>query len=127
MNSKGPLPVLLVVAVPLITCVLAMTAAIVALVQTYAQLEAIGNMILIVFAAMGGALTPVASLPPTIRAIGHAFPSYWALLAAHNVILDGKGISGVLIPAGVLAGMTLVFMVIAMLRFNSSQAKRIEI
>lgn len=127
MNSKGPLPVLLVVAVPLITCVLAMTAAIVALVQTYAQLEAIGNMILIVFAAMGGALTPVASLPPTIRAIGHAFPSYWALLAAHNVILDGKGISGVLVPAGVLVGMTLVFMVIAMLRFSSSQAKRIEI
>jgi ABC-2 type transport system permease protein len=127
MNSRGPLPVLLVVAVPLITCVLAMTAAIVALVQTYAQLEAIGNMILIVFAAMGGALTPVASLPPTIRAIGHAFPSYWALLAAHNVILDGKGISGVLVPAGVLAGMTLVFLVIAMLRFNSSQAKRIEI
>ncbi len=127
MNSKGPLPVLLVVAVPLITCVLAMTAAIVALVQTYAQLEAIGNMILIVFAAMGGALTPVASLPPTIRAIGHAFPSYWALLAAHNVILDGKGISGVLVPAGVLAGMTLAFLVIAMLRFSSSQAKRIEI
>ena len=127
MHSKGPLPVLLVVAVPLITCVLAMTAAIVALVQTYAQLEAIGNMILIVFAAMGGALTPVASLPPTIRAIGHAFPSYWALLAAHNVILEGKGLSGVLVPAGVLAGMTLVFLVIAMLRFNSTQAKRIEI
>ncbi len=127
MHSEGPLPVLLVVAVPLITCVLAMTAAIVALVQTYAQLEAIGNMILIVFAAMGGALTPVASLPPTIRAIGHAFPSYWALLAAHNVILDGEGISGVLVPAAVLAGMTFVFLVIAMLRFNSSQAKRIEI
>lgn len=127
MSSKGPLPVLLVVAVPLITCVLAMTAAIVALVQTYAQLEAIGNMILIVFAAMGGALTPVASLPPAIRAIGHAFPSYWALLGAHNVILEGEGISGVLVPAAVLAGMTVVFLVIAMLRFNSSQAKRIEI
>ena len=127
MSSKGPVLVLLVVVVPLIACVLAMTAAIVALVQTYAQLEAIGNMILIVFAAMGGALTPVASLPPTIRAIGHAFPSYWALLAAHNVILDGEGISGVLVPAAVLAGMTLVFAGIAMLRFNSSQAKRIEI
>jgi hypothetical protein len=33
----------------------------------------------------------------------------------------------VLVPAAVLAGMTLVFGVIAMLRFSSSQAKRIEI
>jgi ABC-2 type transport system permease protein len=127
MSSKGPLLVLLIVAVPLVTSVLALTAAIVALIQTYAQLEAIGNLILIVFAAMGGALTPVQSLPPTIRAIGHAFPSFWALKAAREVILDGKGLSGVLIPAAVLVGMTAVFGVIAMLRFSSTQAKRIEI
>lgn len=127
MTSKGPLLVLLIVVVPLVTCVLAMTAAIVASIQTYAQLEAIGNLILIVFAAMGGALTPVQSLPSTIRAIGHAFPSYWALEAARNVILDGKGVSGVLVPAAVLAGMTALFAVIAALRFSSSQAKRIEI
>jgi ABC-2 type transport system permease protein len=127
MVSKGPLLVLLIPAVPLVTCVLALTAMIVALIQTYAQLEAIGNLILIVFAAMGGALTPVASLPPTIRAIGHAFPSYWALKACRNVILLGDGLSGVLVPAAVLAGMTVVCGVIAMLRFSSSQAKRIEI
>jgi ABC-2 type transport system permease protein len=127
MTSKGPLLVLVIVVAPLITCVLAMTAAIVATVQTYAQLEAIGNMILIVFAGIGGALTPVATLPPTIRAIAHALPSYWALKAARNVILEGKGLSGVLVPAGVLALMTVAFGLIAMLRFSSSQAKRIEI
>jgi ABC-2 type transport system permease protein len=127
LNSKGPILALVIVAIPLITCVLAMTAAFVGLVRTYAELEAAGNLVLIVFAAIGGSLTPVDILPQTVQDIAPAFPSYWANEAALDVLLKGKGVSAVLAPAGVLLLYTAFFGVIAAVSFSASQEKRIEI
>ncbi|MEA2479988.1 MAG: type transport system permease protein [Thermoleophilaceae bacterium] len=127
LHSKGPILVLVLVAVPLATCVLALTAMLVAVSGTYAQLEAGGNMFMIVFAAVGGALTPVAVLPSTVQDIAPALPSYWALQPARDVILKGDGISAVLGPAAVLTLFTLLFGIIAIARFNSAESKSIEI
>jgi ABC-2 type transport system permease protein len=127
LQSKGPILSLAIVALPLATCVLALTAMLVALSGTYAQLEAAGNMIMIVFAAVGGALTPVAVLPSAVQDIAPAFPSYWALEPARDVLLKGEGVSAVLGPAAVLALFTVFFAIVALAKFNSAESKSIEI
>ena len=127
LNSEGPALALVIVWVPLITCVLAMTAAFVGLVRTYAELDAAGNLVLIVFAAIGGCLTPVDILPETVQDIAPAVPSYWANEAALDVLLKGEGLSAMWAPAGVLLLFTAFFAAIAAVSFITTQTKRIEI
>lgn len=82
---------------------------------------------LITFAAIGGCLTPVEILPPTVQDIAPAFPSYWANEAALDVLLKGDGLSAVWAPAGVLLGFTAFFGIIAAVTFSVAQSKSIEI
>ena len=127
LESAGPILALLIVMVPLCTCVLAMTIALVAITGTYAQLEAAGNLFMIVFASVGGALTPVSILPGWAQDIAPAFPSYWPLEAARDVLLRGEGVEAVLGPAAVLTLFTLFFAAVGLARFSATQSKAIEI
>ncbi|MCW3027692.1 MAG: transporter [Solirubrobacterales bacterium] len=123
LDSAGPVASLLIVGVALAACVVAFTIALVGLVRLSVQLDALGNLLVMVFAALGGALVPVALLPAWGRAISPAVPSYWANKAARSVILEGQGLSAVWGPAGVLALFALAFAFLAMMTFRVSQAK----
>jgi ABC-2 type transport system permease protein len=126
MDSEGPLLALVIVVLPLIMSVLALTVALVAVCRTLAQIDAIGNLATLVFACVGGSLTPLSVLPQWAQDIAPATPAYWVLKAARSVILEGDGVSAVLAPAGVLLAFTAVFAVIAMLRFRIGEVKSVE-
>ena len=126
LESEGPIAALIPVALALIACVLSLTMALVALCRTFAQVDAFGNLLTMVFAALGGSLTPVTALPDAAQEVAPATPSYWALKAAREVILEGEGVSAVWAPVGVLLAFTVGFTLITMARFRIGEVKSIE-
>jgi ABC-2 type transport system permease protein len=125
MKSKGPLVALVIVAPALALSVLALMFALVSFCQTLSQLDAFSNLLMMVFAALGGALALHAALPQWAQTIAPVTPTYWALKAATNVILDGKGIGSVIGPTLVLLGFTAAFSVLAAVRFRATDVKAI--
>jgi ABC-2 type transport system permease protein len=127
LSSKGPAIVLVLVAVPLTTTVLALTLALVGVVRTLTQVNAFGNLITMLFASVGGALAAISVLPGWARTIAPATPGYWANRAAADVILKGRGAGAVVGPAGMLLLFTAVFAIVATSTFSLSEAKSIEV
>jgi ABC-2 type transport system permease protein len=125
LNSQGPLPALLIVAVPLVACVLTLTLALVAVARTLTQVDAAGNLATMVFASLGGSLAPISVLPNWAETIAPATPNYWAVKATDAVILEGDGISATLGPAGVLLAFSTVFAIVAVLNFRFTASKAI--
>jgi ABC-2 type transport system permease protein len=118
---------LAIVDLPLIACVLTLTLTLVSLLGTLAQMDAAAAAIQMGFATLGGALVPSAALPSLARSIGYATPLYWPLHAARSVILEGKGLSVVLISAGILLGFSALLTVIAATRFSFGESKSVAV
>jgi ABC-2 type transport system permease protein len=75
-------------------------------------------LILMVLAAMGGALVPSSKLPGWSQAAGHVTPHYWAMRALDEATL-GAGNWGVIVQsAAVLTLMSLAIMAIAASRLD---------
>ena len=91
--------------------------------RTVMQLNAFTNIGTMVLGGLGGAITPITSLPDWARAIAPAVPSYWAMRGYRTVILEGGGINEVLLPVVVLCGFAIGFGVIAALRFRVEETK----
>lgn len=125
MKSKGSLPVLVIVAPALAVCVLALMFALFAMCRTLSQLDAFANLLTMVFAALGGALALQVALPGWVQTISPATPTYWALKAASNVILDGKGIGSVIGPTAILLGFAAAFSALAAVRFRATDVKAV--
>lgn len=123
LSSKGPVLSLVILAPALAICMLALTFAIVAFCRTMPQLDAISNLLVLVFASLGGALALTAALPGWARTIAPAVPSHWAMQASTDVILKGRGIGSVLGPTAVLLGFSAVFLLLAALRFHPTDRK----
>lgn len=95
----------------------------VALCRTFEQILAISNLGAIVFAGIGGALTPIHTIPSWVSPIAHLTPTYWAMRGFNSVLLDGKGISAVALPVGVLVATASVLCVAAVARFRLDATK----
>jgi ABC-2 type transport system permease protein len=126
LSSKGPLPALAIVLVPLIGVVLALTLALVSMARTLTQIDAAANLLMMVFAALGGPLAAISALPEWAQTIAPATPSYWAMKASDDVILRGHGVSSVLLPAAVLVAYAALLVLVAVSRFSFSETKTIE-
>ena len=126
LDAKGSLLTLWPVSAALMICVLSLTVALVALCRTINQVDAFGTLATMLFAALGGALVPVDSLPEAAQKISPAVPSYWPLEAARDVILKGDGLSAVAGPVAALLGFSVLFCGIAAVRFNISEPKAVE-
>jgi ABC-2 type transport system permease protein len=94
-----------------------------AVTRTVMQLNAVTNIGTMVLGGLGGAITPLSSLPDWARAIAPAVPSYWAMRGYRSVILEGEGLSDVALPIVVLLGFTVVFGFVAALRFRVEETK----
>lgn len=123
LNSEGPILSLAVVALPLVTCVLALCLALVGLSRTLSQIDAFGNMLTMMFASIGGSLVPIASLPAFVQDISPGTPTYWVINSSQQVILEGEGLSATLPAAGALLGFTALFATLALLTFKFSETK----
>lgn len=125
LDSRGQILDLLIVAVPLVTCVLALMLALVALCRTMTQLDAASSLLMMTFAALGGSLVTIKALPDWVQKIAPITPNYWANKAAQNIVLKGKGIGAVLPSAGMLLAFTVVFSVVVVARFRMTDQKAI--
>lgn len=119
-GSLGALAALIVV---FSIAMLAFGMAITALSRTSQQLNSFVNVGGILFAAVGGALVPLAVLPGWVQSIAVVIPTYWAMNGFRDVILDGGGFSDVLSPIVVLALFAAGFAAIAALKFRVEETK----
>jgi ABC-2 type transport system permease protein len=97
--------------------------AVTALCRTAQQANSFGYLGLVLFGALGGAMVPFAVLPGWAQAVAPATPTYWAMRGFRSVIVDGEGMSGVLLPSLVLGAMAAGFLVVALRRFRFADTK----
>lgn len=95
----------------------------VAVFRTINQLMAAVNVGAMVVAGLGGALAPLSVLPGWARAVAPASPAYWALEGFRAVVLEGSGVSGTLIPAGVLLAFAALAAAGSAVRFRFADEK----
>ena len=118
---------LIVADVPVVICTLSLALALVSLLGTLSQLEAIAQGLQMGFATLCGALIPLAALPGVVRDIAPALPLYWPLHAARQILLESKGFSAALIAGGAALGFAALFGLIAASRFSFGQAKSVRV
>jgi ABC-2 type transport system permease protein len=94
-----------------------------ATVRTMAQLNAIGSVGAFAMAMLGGAWVPASSMPGWGRALAPAMPTYWAMEAFQDIILDHGGLSEVIKPILVLTGFGVLFTLVAAARFRFEESK----
>jgi ABC-2 type transport system permease protein len=123
LNSKGSMVSLVVLAPALAICVLALTLALVAFCQTLTQLDAAANLVMLVFASLGGALALTTALPQWAQTVAPAIPSHWAMQASTDVILKGEGFGAVIGPTAVLLAFATGFGALAAVRFRPTEHK----
>ncbi|GAA2364536.1 ABC transporter permease [Streptomyces carpaticus] len=116
LRVSGSWLALVVVALPLALSVVMLGMALVVLCRTISQLSVVANILALVFAGLGGALTPQSAMPDWAVPFAPFAPSHWAMRGFNEAILHGGGVPDVLLPAGVLclfaaglAAVTLVF------------------
>ncbi|GMQ86398.1 MAG: hypothetical protein BMS9Abin07_1975 [Acidimicrobiia bacterium] len=97
--------------------------AITALSRTSQQLNTFANVGGILFAAIGGALVPIAVLPGWVQSIAVVIPTFWAMTGFRDVILDGAGFSDVVVPMLILVLFAVGFAAIAGVRFRLEESK----
>ncbi len=126
MNSKGSMAMLVILAPALAICVLALTFALVSFCSTMSQMDASSNLLMLVFASLGGALALTTALPQWAQTISPVIPSHWAMQASTDVILKGDGFGSVIGPTAVLLGFAALFTMLAAIRFRPTDRKLVS-
>jgi ABC-2 type transport system permease protein len=123
LDSRGPLLALLPLVVAIAVCLVMLGVASTAVCRTVQQANAFAMVGLILFGAIGGALVPINVLPDWARTIAPVTPTYWAMRGFRSVILAGDAFGALLLPIGVLLGMSALFAAIALARFRFDDTK----
>ncbi|MFI9202523.1 ABC transporter permease [Streptomyces sp. NPDC053048] len=123
LRVRGSYLALVVVGVPLALCVVMFGMALVSLCRTVSQLAVFSNLAALLFAGLGGALTPQSALPDWARPLAPGVPSYWAMRGFSTVVLDGGGVGAVLLPAGLLCAFAAGLTVVTLLFFRTGHRK----
>ena len=123
LHVRGDVSALLAVAVALIAMEVALGFMLLSVCRSVLQLNAVTNVGAMVLGGLGGAVTPVESLPGWAQAVAPFTPAYWAMQGFTDVIVDGAGLAQLGTPLLVLGGFTLAFVVVAALRFRVEDSK----
>lgn len=73
---------------------------------------------LVILAMLGGCIFSRDLLPPALRFLSNFTPHMWAMSAYQDLLVRGQGLAQVLPEVGVLLGFAVVFLGIAVWRFN---------
>jgi len=95
----------------------------VAVCRSAMQLNAVANLVALLLAGLGGALTPRSALPGWVGSIAPATPSYWAMRGYQQVIVGGAGVRGALVSSAVLVAFGIGLSIVAILRFRVGDEK----
>lgn len=123
LHVRGPLYAFALTDLAFVLWLTAFIFATVTFCRTFQQVLAVSNLGAMVFAGLGGALTPISTLPSWARAIAPATPIYWTMKAFNHVTLDGQGIGGIAVSLAVLGGTAVVIAAIAAARFRLDAEK----
>jgi ABC-2 type transport system permease protein len=123
LEISGSVVAIGVVAAALAASFVGMSALLVAFAPGVQQVNVIQTLGAMVFAGLGGALAPVSLLPSWLATLSPALPSYWAMRGYRAVILQGGGLSEVMLPAAVLLAFAAGFVVLALGRFRFEEPK----
>jgi len=123
LELQGSLSAFIAVAVALALMEVALGFMLLSICRSVIQLNALSNAGAMLLGGLGGAVTPVEFLPGWAQAIAPATPAYWAMEGFRAVTLEPGGIADVMVPILVLAGFTVAFIVVAMLRFEVEDTK----
>jgi ABC-2 type transport system permease protein len=93
------------------------------LAKTMNQLNAVGSVGGMAMAMLGGAWVPVALMPGWAQAVAPALPTYWAMRGFRDVILEGAGVTAVLVPVLVMLAFGAVYTGVAAARFRFEDTK----
>ncbi|OGS97456.1 MAG: ABC transporter [Gallionellales bacterium RIFCSPLOWO2_02_FULL_57_47] len=113
-NWGALLLVLLAVSMSAIGLALALAS----LVRTQAQASALGPVVNILMAAIGGVMVPKFVMPDAMQRIAEFSPMNWGLEGMLAVLLRGSDMNGVLLPSAKLMGFATLMVVIAVLLFR---------
>jgi ABC-2 type transport system permease protein len=91
--------------------------------RTMNQLNAIGSVGGMAMALLGGAWVPVAVMPGWAQAVAPILPTYWAMQAFEDVILEGGGVTQVLLPVVIMVGFGILFSGLAAWKFRFEDTK----
>ena len=119
----GSLAAFVAVAAALVLMEVALGFMLLSVCRSVLQLNALSNAGAMLFGGLGGAITPVEFLPGWAQAIAPFTPAYWAMQGFREVTLKPGGLADVAVPLLVLAGFTVAFAVVAVLRFQVEDTK----
>lgn len=89
-----------------------------AFVQSERQASGLSWMLGMLMALLGGCWYPAELFPQYIRTASKVLPTTWAMQGMLDIVLRAQGLTGVLLPAGVLLGMAALFFVVGVRRFR---------
>lgn len=119
----GPVVALVPVIVVLALCLNAFGVAVTAMSRTSQQLNAVGSAGGFLLAILGGAFVPVETMPGWAQAVAPGVPTYWAMRAFRDVILDGEGLASTALPSAMMLVFAVGFVALAATRFRFDEPK----
>jgi ABC-2 type transport system permease protein len=108
--------VLLVLATAL--CSTTLGAVIAALAHTEAQIGGLSTAILWIMAFVGGTIVPLFLVSDALANIGKVTPQYWAVTGFYDLLVRGQSLGDITDSLLALLGFSILFMVIALWRFD---------
>lgn len=88
------------------------------LARTYAQANALSQILTYSVAAFGGAWWPIDIVPQWMQRAAQVTPTYWAMQGFQDIVVRGQDLAAVVVDAGVLAAMGVVFLAVGLWRFK---------
>ncbi len=110
---------ILITAVTAALCVAAMGLLIGVLAKKEEQAISFSLIAMFVLSGAGGAWVPLEYTGKTFQAIGSVTPLAWGMTGFENVLIRGLGVESVWLPAVALLGYTLLFFILAAVKFRS--------
>ncbi|MEU6298697.1 ABC transporter permease [Streptomyces erythrochromogenes] len=123
LRIRGSWSGLVLIGAALALCVVMFGMALVSICRTVSQMAVFANLAALLFAGLGGALTPLSSLPDWARPLAPGVPSYWAMRGFTTVVIDGGGAGAVMLPLAVLLGFSAVFTAVTLTFFRFEHQK----
>lgn len=87
------------------------------------QANIIGSVVTLVFAALGGNFVPAQNFPPFLEQLSKISINRWALDGFADLTLFGLGLNDVLLEVGVLLGLSVVLIGLALWQFQRRLAR----
>lgn len=109
---------LMLVLLAVSTAAIGLALALASIVKTHAQASAVGPIINILMAAIGGVMVPKFIMPEFMQRLAEFSPMSWGLDGMLAVLLRGSDLAGVLQPTAKLMGFATLMVIIAVVFFR---------